>query len=192
MSGTVWQMEFAALLMSVIALAVSTLVGWRAIRLSRQANAVPMLVDLFREHRSAEMAKARRFVYTQLAELNLSGGLASLTDDGREMIRVLSCYYDNLGALVAHGIVDLDIVAGYMGSSVVSMWDEMQPLIAAERAAAGRLRQRSLAAVLREPPALDQTQDTFRRPRCPTDVVGALNNATCCRDMSSAAKGHAT
>ncbi|NUR69501.1 MAG: hypothetical protein HOU81_01635 [Hamadaea sp.] len=126
-------MEITALVLSLLSLALSAVVGWRAITLSRQANSVDMVVDLFREHRGSDLAEARRFVYTSYTEFETNHGLSGIPGDGRELIRRLSCYYDNLGALVAHGIVDLDLVAGYMGSSVVSMWDRLEPLIVAER-----------------------------------------------------------
>jgi hypothetical protein len=42
-------------------------------------------------------------------------------------------YYDNLGALVAHKIVDIEPIAGYLGGSVVDMWTALEPLVRAER-----------------------------------------------------------
>jgi hypothetical protein len=51
-----------ALVVSVVALAVSTVVGWRTLVLTRHSNAVPVLVELFGEHRDTRLANAREFV----------------------------------------------------------------------------------------------------------------------------------
>lgn len=57
-------MEVFALVVSFLALLVSVATSFRQLRLARHANAVPVLVDLFREHRSERLAQAREFVYT--------------------------------------------------------------------------------------------------------------------------------
>jgi hypothetical protein len=55
-------MEIAALAVSSVALGVCGAVSWRELRLSRHANALPVAVDLFREHRTVRRARARTFV----------------------------------------------------------------------------------------------------------------------------------
>lgn len=127
-------MELAGLLLAVAALAISLATAHRQLRLARHANVVPVLIDLFREHRSRSLADARRFVYTGLDGCDLSLGLSGLPDDQkRDSVRELMWYYDNLGAMVAHKIVDLEPVAGYLGGSVVDMWNALEPLVRAER-----------------------------------------------------------
>jgi hypothetical protein len=127
-------MEQTALAISIIAVVLSSIVGLRALRLSRQANAMPMLINLFSEHRGARLSRARRFVYRDLANLDVSQGLEGLPEEARELVRELGCFYDNMGALVAHGMVDLETVSGYLGGSIVPIWEAMLPLIRAERA----------------------------------------------------------
>jgi hypothetical protein len=51
-------MELAALIISIVALAVSVLLGWKALILARHSNTMPVLIDLFREHRSDRLAEA--------------------------------------------------------------------------------------------------------------------------------------
>jgi len=108
--------------------------GWRALILSRHANSVDTLISLFGEHRAARLADARYYVIHELPNLDLSKGLSALPADKAEMVRELAWFYDNLGALVAHGVVDIKPVSGYLGVSVVLAWEAMQPLIVAERA----------------------------------------------------------
>ncbi|MFI5795085.1 hypothetical protein [Streptomyces sp. NPDC051677] len=126
-------MEIAALVVSLLAFAVSGLVSLRQLRLSQHANALPVVVDLFREHRSARLAQARTFVHEELPACNSALGLAGLPEEGRDLVRELAWYYDNLGALVAHGVVDIEPVSGYLGGSVISVWERMEPLVRAER-----------------------------------------------------------
>lgn len=126
-------MELAAVIISIVAVATSVLLGWRALTLSRQSNTMPVLIDLFREHRSDRLADARYFVHHQLDEYDLSKGLSELPEEKRSLIRDLAWFYDNLGALVTHGIIDVSPVSGYLGVSVLAVWEKMQPLIEAER-----------------------------------------------------------
>jgi hypothetical protein len=127
-------MEQVALAISVAAVILSCLLGIRTLTLARQANAMPMLVDLFTEHRGARLSEARRFVYRYLSSADVTNGLDSLPDEARELVRELGCFYDNMGALVAHGIVDVDAVSGYLGGAIVPVWEAMMPLVEAERA----------------------------------------------------------
>ncbi|WP_037624143.1 DUF4760 domain-containing protein [Streptomyces aureus] len=127
-------MGVAALMVSVVALGVSGWASVRQLRLAQHANTLPVLVDLFREHRSARLAGARQFVHEQLPGCDLSAGLDGVPGAHRELVRELAWFYDNLGALVAHGVVDIEPVSGYLGGSVISVWEGMRPMVEAERA----------------------------------------------------------
>ena len=126
-------MASAALIISIIAAATSISLGWRALTLARHSNTMPVLIDLFREHRSRQLADAREFVYFDLANYDLSLGLDALPEDKQNLVRSLAWFYDNLGALVAHGVIDIAPVSGYLGQSVLAYWERLQPLIEAER-----------------------------------------------------------
>ncbi|MFE0174303.1 hypothetical protein ACFWZ2_18475 [Streptomyces sp. NPDC059002] len=127
-------MEIAALVVSVMALGVSGLVSVRQLRLTEHANTLPVVVDLFREHRSVRLARARQVVFEQLPTWDLSNGMEALPETERNLIRELAWYYDNLGALITHGVVDIEPVSGYLGGSVISVWEQMEPLVRVERA----------------------------------------------------------
>ncbi|QQM38060.1 hypothetical protein [Streptomyces liliifuscus] len=105
----------AALMVSVVALGVSGWASLRQLRLAQHANTLPVLVDLFREHRSVRLAGARQFVHERLPGCDLSAGLDGVPEAERELVRELAWFYDNLGALVAHGVVDIEPVSGYLG-----------------------------------------------------------------------------
>lgn len=126
-------MEPAAVTISIVALATSVFLGWKALTLSRQSNTMPVLIDLFREHRSERLADARHFVHHQLGEYDLTKGLSELPEEKQTLVRELAWFYDNLGSLVTHGIIDVAPVSGYLGVSVLAVWEKMRPLIETER-----------------------------------------------------------
>ncbi|MEU2785670.1 hypothetical protein [Streptomyces sp. NPDC007110] len=126
--------DIAALVVSVLALGASGLVSARQLRLTEHTNTLPVLVDLFREHRSTRLALAREMVFQQLPAWDLSTGMEGLPEAERNLIRELAWFYDNLGALVSHGVVDIEPVSGYLGGSVISVWEKMEPLVQVERA----------------------------------------------------------
>lgn len=123
-----------ALIVSLAAVGVGFLFGRRQALTARQANQMPVLVDLFREHRSATLAHTRVFVHgLKSDDFDPADGLAGLPTDMQVPVRELMWFYDNLGALVAHGIIDLGPVSGYLGGSVVDCWGKLAPLVDGER-----------------------------------------------------------
>ena len=126
-------MQIAALIISIVALLVSSGTGVRALRLSRQSTSTRVLIDLFSEHRSDRLAKARNFVHTELGNYDPTIGLRALAEDDRVLVRELAAFYDNLGVLVAYDVVDLAPVSGYLGGSVLDLWPKLQPFVVTER-----------------------------------------------------------
>ena len=122
-----------AVIISVISLVASGLISLRALTLTRHTNTIPVLVDLFREHRSTRLAEAREYVFYELPRLDLSPGLSGLPEEKRTLVLELVWFYTNLGALVAHGIVDIAPVSGYLGTSAIAVWETIWPLVEAER-----------------------------------------------------------
>lgn len=91
------------------------------------------MIGLFAEHRSNHLANARKFAYNDLDKIDPTLGLAGIPAAQRELVRDLAWYYDNLGALVAHGHVDIEPISGYLGGAVLTTWQKMEPFIRAER-----------------------------------------------------------
>ena len=126
-------MGLAAVIISIVAVATSLLIGMRALTLTRHSNTMPVLVELFGQHRSQRLADTRAFVYKDLGKFDLSEGLGGLPEDKQILIRELAWFYDNLGALVTHGVVDVAPISGYLGQSVTLVWEQMRPLVESER-----------------------------------------------------------
>lgn len=128
-------MDSAALIVSVVSLLASSIAGFLAVRAARHANANPVLIDLFAEHRSAELAAARVWVHEHLTDFPDAAelGLDALPADMRAPVRDLAWFYDNLGVFVHHGVVDVELVSGYLGGSVLDLWPKYAAVVAGER-----------------------------------------------------------
>jgi hypothetical protein len=129
-------MALAALFVSIVATlsaAAAAIYVKRQTKLIRHANSLPVLVDLFTEHRGARLAEARKLLYERKGQLDLERGLDQLPQEEAALIRELSWFYDNLGALVAHDIVDLGPISGYLGGAVLENWATLAPIVTVER-----------------------------------------------------------
>ena len=94
----------------VIALAgvmVAVAFSSRQVRLARLQNLSPVVLDAFREARTAEWFKARDWIMTNLPSSDILSrkGVSGQPDDARWNMRRVGFFYDNLGVFVAHGIV---------------------------------------------------------------------------------------
>jgi hypothetical protein len=92
---------------------------------AKNANALLTAIELFREFRG--MREARRVAFAVLP----SG--ASPMDQIRGDVIDLMHLLDNLGMLVSERLVSAELVAGYMGDSVIALWDKLGPSIEADR-----------------------------------------------------------
>jgi hypothetical protein len=126
-------MEIAALAISVVALFASFVTTYRALELARHSNTLPVLIELFSEHRGQRLTQARRFVRNELPTFDPALGVEDLPEENARLVRDLAWFYDNLGALVAHDVVDIEPVSGYLGTSVIDIWSVMEPYIHTER-----------------------------------------------------------
>ena len=101
-----------ALVVSLAAAAAGYYFGRRQALTARQANQIPALIDLFREHRSP-IGGRQAMVWGGTSGMRPDGWPRRIPIARREAVRQLTWFYDNLGALVAHGIVDLEPVEVY-------------------------------------------------------------------------------
>ena len=123
------------LTISVSALVVSVVTALRQQRASESSNAVTVILDVFREFRSPEMVKARRYVMQRLdpAVYDPCKGMDGLPADLKYQAIRISHFFDQLGVLVAHDLVSRDAIVGFLGGSVLSSWDKLSPYIRGDR-----------------------------------------------------------
>ena len=129
-------MALAALLIAIfsaVAAVVATAVTWRQLHEARIANALPAVIDLFREYRSPEMTTARRIVFEKLTDAEKQLPLSQLPDDVRPAAYTVSHFLDNLGVMPAEGLMKPKLAAGFFGDTAIELWTHLAPCIERER-----------------------------------------------------------
>jgi len=124
-----------SLVLSLVALASSIFFGTWQLRLSRHANSVPVLIGMLQEWRSPEFAMHRDFVANQLPEPPVA--LTSLTEPALTHARSVAHFFDNLGVLVRHNVIDEAVVLSYLGRAVLFYWGRLEPFIEVENTSRG-------------------------------------------------------
>ncbi len=127
-----------SLVLSVISLVtsiVSAIIVYQQKRISRQTNMLPILVDMFKEFRSFEFKRHQFYIYNQLRQecKPEETGFRNLPEAAASHVLPVSHYFDNLGVLVAMGVVDMKVVLGFVGGSIESTWAALKPYILRER-----------------------------------------------------------
>jgi hypothetical protein len=124
-------------------------------RLARQATEAQVFVTLLDQHRSQELLHARNWIRNELpSSRELPEGLRSLAREDRDKVELVLFFYDFLGMLVAHDLVDLEPVAGWVGGSIARNWQLLEDLVRIERCRRGHPWQmyfENLAALVKEP-----------------------------------------
>jgi hypothetical protein len=127
-------MALAIAIAALIVATVAAIVPVRQLREATKANAFPAAVDLFREYRNREMVAARRLLSQELPAPENARAIRDLTDDVAQAALKVSHYLDNLGVLVAHGLLRPELAAGFLGDSTLRLWQQLEPFIVQERA----------------------------------------------------------
>jgi hypothetical protein len=129
--GTV--LNVVSLGLSLIAIILSSVIAWRQAQLMRHANAFPILIDFFREFRSPEFREHQLYVRTRLADELPAIGIYGLPEPVLAHVVPVVHYFDNLGALVAHRVVETKVALSILGESVERNWRLLAPFLHKER-----------------------------------------------------------
>ncbi|MGW3653651.1 DUF4760 domain-containing protein [Streptomyces sp. NPDC000878] len=135
---TTMVLNLVPLSISLAALVVSILLPLWQIRLARGGNHLPVVLDAFKETRSAAWFAAQEYVLTALAEEHAADcGHRGLPVRARTHANTIGLFYDDLGKLVAHGMIDQTLVIGAYGTNIVRLWDALAPYVYTERRSHG-------------------------------------------------------
>ena len=127
-------LNIAALAISLTALVISMLLGLRQLRVASGGNHLPVVLDAFQHTRSAAWFDAQEYVLTELAtEHEPKCGHRGLPEQARTHANTIGLFYDDVGKLVAHGMIDQSLVIGAYGTNIVRLWDALAPYIYTER-----------------------------------------------------------
>jgi hypothetical protein len=102
----------------------------RQAKAADKANRIPVLLDFLREYRS--LLDARRYVYRSLKH-GPENGVRELPSEDADAVEQVIHYLDHLGFAVHNEVITAEDLRGYMGGSVVGMWDELREYIEEER-----------------------------------------------------------
>lgn len=130
--------SIVTVVISVVSLAVSGVLVLRQMRIARDGYALPVVLDMFGKLRTDEYFAADQYVLHKFrAEVPDVVALTALPTATRAHLRVICGLYDDLGKLVAHGIVSEELVVGSRGDSVTRVWDIVAPFVYEERRVKG-------------------------------------------------------
>jgi hypothetical protein len=121
----------------LIALAAVCVAAWQirsSVQGAKKANALPVISEIFNQWRSLDFnASLRRLIDARFEELAVPG-FESLPRKLRQDAYEVCYFFDYLGTLAAHKIMNEDIIIGVMGTRLAQMWEIMSDLIRRERA----------------------------------------------------------
>lgn len=124
-----------SLAISGIAIIVSMMSVFYSVVIAKKANSLQIMIDLFREFRSYEFKEASRYVIENLEkDCDPKDGYWQLKVDSRKHVLKVSHFFNNVGALVSYGIVEEDLIIGYMSITILMVWDKLYPFLENERA----------------------------------------------------------
>jgi hypothetical protein len=122
------------LVLSGIAIILSFYAALKQIGISRKANSLPLVIDLFREYRCIKFKEHQDYVFNELRNKysSVEHGISNLPKDARDHVRVFSFFFNNLGVLVYHKLADIELIISYMGGNIIRSWEILRPYIEKE------------------------------------------------------------
>lgn len=123
-----------SIVLSVAALVVAVTTGVRQIRLAHGSTHLPVVLGAFQHSQTPAWFQAQQYVLTTLAaEHDPACGWRDLPDTVREQVNIIGLFYDDLGKLAAHRMIDERLIIGAYGTPIVHLWDVLAPYVYTER-----------------------------------------------------------
>ena len=93
--------------LSLVAIVISWLSALRQRRLAHSSNHLPIVITMFRESRTDAWLAAQKHVLTDLPGRDPAKyGISGLPKQPRDHAALIGIFYDGLGELVAHRMID--------------------------------------------------------------------------------------
>lgn len=125
-----------ALVVSVVALALSSYLAARQIRLLSQANHIGPFVQLMAEFRDAAFHERYRYVVQKFQieyPPELGFGIFELPEPARSTVIDITYYFQNCAAFISFGLLDETRIMAMLHVRFISVWDAIRPYVLAER-----------------------------------------------------------
>lgn len=121
-------------IISVLAVIISLFATITSYIMSKKNNSIPIVVDMFQEFRSESFKNDQKFIFENLSVIYKPPvGYRELNPVHQRKVMHVSHFYDNLGLLVAHKIVDERLITSFMGEATLMTWKKLEPFIRRER-----------------------------------------------------------
>jgi hypothetical protein len=127
--------NMVALVLSLLAIATSAVLALRQSKLMQHANLSLILTNLFEQFRAAEFKLHMAYLEEELwkAQPPTMSRLRNLPQEARTHATTVAGFFNAVGVLVAHHVIDEELVVSYMGRSVRLAWGRLEPYIRNER-----------------------------------------------------------
>lgn len=127
-------LNIAALLLSVLALGLSTMLAIRQYQEARVANQLPVVLNMFHGLRTETFHAHEGYVLQHLAkECPDELGYSQLTGKSRAAFQTVASFYTSLGMMIAFRLINKDLASALFGSRMLKAWDVMAPYVNQER-----------------------------------------------------------
>ena len=118
---------------SIVSLTVSGFLALRQMRTATDGYALPVVLQVFSRFRTQEFYEAQQYIFEHLNQDHEACPYTDLPDEHRSKVRMVAGLYDDLGKLVAHGIVKEELIIGSNGVQARRIWEAIEPFVLAER-----------------------------------------------------------
>jgi hypothetical protein len=127
-------LNLTAVTVSVLALAVSSLIALRQAKAMRHANQLPVVVDLFQKFRTPDFFEHEEYVLRRLRdECPPALGFSQLPAPAKTHFQIVAAFYTSIGIMVNFEIVDEDLAIASFGYRLSRTWQVVEPYVRRER-----------------------------------------------------------
>jgi hypothetical protein len=126
--------NIAAIFISISAVAISAVFGFRQLGLMQKSNSTMVAIELLtRECRSNDFLESEEFVLHELSSDSPDDGLNGLTPEHRRHVSRVGLYFSSLGALSVFGGIETRMIVSLVPTRARRAWFALEPFIMAER-----------------------------------------------------------
>jgi hypothetical protein len=115
-----------ALVISIGALATAIITSLRQMRIMQGGNTLPTILEGFERSRSEDFRTARIYIAERLLlENNPEVGVSGLPLPARDYVQLIGGFFDDLGKLVAQGVIDEEVIIGAYAPVIEETWQRI-------------------------------------------------------------------
>jgi hypothetical protein len=129
--------DLAALIASLVALVLSTLVAIRQSQIAKGSNHAAIVVELYRDFRSVEYRQQEHLLWSELPKIKEPMRFSEIPEPVQSAAYYVCNLYQMVAVLISLGIIDkrLAILPGFY--RMMRTWNIVKPFVEAERSARG-------------------------------------------------------